>query len=90
MAGACSLKRRKLRHIFVICGWWQYCPANNMVSAIDRPATSLEIVIGQTLAGLRHPIAAWRTMPAFRRLVCVSTCFAASYVMVFLALRLLS
>jgi hypothetical protein len=57
-----------------------------MVSAIDRPATPLEIAIGQTLAGLRHPVAAWRTRPLFRRLVVVSSCFAASYVLVLLAL----
>jgi len=61
-----------------------------MASATDRPATPLETAIGQTLAGVRHPVAAWRTRPPFRRLVCVSGCFTASYVMVLVALRLLS
>jgi hypothetical protein len=61
-----------------------------MVSAIDRPATSLEVTIGQTLAGLRHPIVAWRTRPAFRRGVSVVSCFALSYVAVLLILRLLA
>jgi len=61
-----------------------------MASATNRPATPLEIAIGQTLAGMCHPVAAWRTRPPFRRLVCVSGCFTASYVMVLVALRLLS
>jgi len=60
-----------------------------MLPAIDRPATALELAIGQTLAGLRHPIAAWRTRPRFRRMVCVSCCFTATYVVVMLALELL-
>jgi len=55
-----------------------------MLTANDRPATPLEIAIGQTLAGVRHPIAAWRTRPPFRRLICVSGCFTASYVLVLL------
>jgi hypothetical protein len=60
-----------------------------MLSAIDRPATPLEATIGQTLAGIRHPIAAWRTRPPFRRLVCVSGCFAGSYLLMLLVLRFL-
>jgi len=60
-----------------------------MLPAIERPATALEIAIGQTLAGVRHPIAAWRRRPSFRRMVCVSCCFTASYVLVLLALKLL-
>ena len=60
-----------------------------MLPAIERPATALEIAIGQTLAGVRHPIAAWRRRPSFRRMVCVSCCFTASYVLVLLALELL-
>jgi hypothetical protein len=60
-----------------------------MLPAIERPATALEIAIGQTLAGVRHPIAAWRRRPSFRRVVCVSCCFTASYVLVLLALKLL-
>jgi len=60
-----------------------------MLSATDRPATPLEIAIGQTLAGVRHPIAAWRTRPPFRRLVCLSACFTASYVLILLVLQLL-
>ena len=60
-----------------------------MLPAIERPATALEIAIGQTLAGVRHPIAAWRRRPSVRRLVCVSCCFTASYVLVLLALKLL-
>lgn len=60
-----------------------------MVSAIDRPATPLEIAIGQTLAGMRHPIVAWRTRPPFRRVVCVGGSFAVSYTVVLLGLRLL-
>ena len=60
-----------------------------MLPAIERPATALEIAIGQTLAGVRHPIAAWRRRPAFRRLDCISCCFTASYVLVLLALKLL-
>jgi hypothetical protein len=61
-----------------------------MLTATDRPATPLEVAIGQTLAGVCHPIAAWRTRPLFRRFVCVSGCFTASYVLMLLALRLLS
>jgi uncharacterized protein YggT (Ycf19 family) len=61
-----------------------------MVAATDRPATPLELAIGQMLAGVCHPIAAWRTRPPFRRLVCVSGCFTASYALVLLALQLLS
>jgi len=60
-----------------------------MLTAIDRPATALEVAIGQTLAGVRHPIAAWRTRPPFRRTVCVSCCFTASYVVVLFVLELL-
>ena len=60
-----------------------------MLPAIERPATALEIAIGQTLAGVRHPIAAWRRRPSFRRMVGVSCCFTASYVLVLLALKLL-
>jgi len=60
-----------------------------MLTAIDRPATALEVAIGQTLAGVRHPIAAWRTRPPFRRMVCVSCCFTASYVVVLFVLELL-
>jgi hypothetical protein len=61
-----------------------------MVSTIDRPATSLEVAIGQTLAGLRHPIVAWRMRPGFRRVVSVSACFALSYVAVLVILRMLA
>ena len=61
-----------------------------MVPAIDRPATPLEVAIGQTLAGVRHPVAAWRTRPPFRRLVCVSGCFTASYVLMLLLLQLVA
>lgn len=60
-----------------------------MLPAIDRPATALEVAIGQTLAGVCHPIAAWRTRPPFRRMVCVSCCFTASYVLVLLVLEML-
>jgi len=57
-------------------------------AAPDRPATPLEIAIGQTLAGVRHPVAAWRTRPPFRRLVYLSACFTASYVLMLLLLQL--
>jgi len=60
-----------------------------MRCATDRPATPLEVAIGQTLAGMRHPIVAWRTRPPFRRLVCVSGCFTGSYVLMLLMLRFL-
>ena len=60
-----------------------------MPSAIDRPATALEIAIGQTLAGLRHPGVAWRTQPPFRRIVWLSGCFAVSYVAMLAVLSLL-
>ena len=60
-----------------------------MLSATDRPATPLEVAIGQTLAGVRHPIAAWRTRPSFRRQVYLSVCFAGSYVLMLLVLQLL-
>jgi len=58
--------------------------------AADRPATRLEVAIGRTLAECCHPVAAWRTRPAYRRLLFVSSCFTASYILVFLALRFLS
>jgi len=61
---------------------------SDMLAAPDRPATPLEIAIGQTLAGVRHPVAAWRTRPPFRRLVYVSACFTASYVLMLLLLQL--
>jgi hypothetical protein len=58
--------------------------------AADRSATPLEAKIGRTLASCRHPVAAWRTRPPFRRLVCLSGCFTAGYVLVLLALQLLT
>jgi hypothetical protein len=61
-----------------------------MGTAADRAATPLEVSIGRTLASCRHPVAAWRTRPPFRRLVCVSGCFTASYVLILLALQLLT
>jgi uncharacterized protein YggT (Ycf19 family) len=61
-----------------------------MLPATDRAATPLEAAIGQTLAAACHPIAAFRTRPPFRRLVCVIGCFTGSYVVVLLALRLLA
>ena len=64
-------------------------PAADMLPVADRPATPLEIAIGQTLAGVRHPVAAWRTRAPFRRLVYLSACFTASYVLMLLVLQLL-
>jgi hypothetical protein len=55
-----------------------------------RPATPVEIAIGRTLAVLVHPVAAWRTRHAYRRLLLYSGCFAASYILVLLALQFLS
>jgi len=64
-------------------------PDTDMLSATDRPAPPLEIAIGQTLAGVRHPVAAWRTRPPFRRLVYLAACFTGSYVLILLVLQLL-
>jgi hypothetical protein len=55
-----------------------------------RPATRVEIAIGRALAVLVHPVAAWRTRHAYLPLLLFSGCFAASYILVFLAMQFLS
>ena len=54
------------------------------------PATRVEIAIGRTLAVLVHPVAAWRTRNAYRRLLLYSGCFTASYILVFVVLQFLT
>ena len=61
-----------------------------MQAAPDRPSTPLEVAIGRALAVCAHPIAAWRTRPEYRRMLMLSGCFTASYILVFIALQLLS
>jgi hypothetical protein len=55
----------------------------------QHPATRAEIAIGRTLAVLVHPVAAWRTRHDYRPLLLFSGCFAASYILVFLAMQFL-
>jgi hypothetical protein len=50
----------------------------------------LEVAAGRALAVCVHPVAAWRTRPQYRRLLMFSGCFMASYVLVLVALQLLS
>ena len=61
-----------------------------MDATSDRLASPLEAAIGRALAVYFHPIAAWRAGAAYRRLLIISGCFAASYLLVLLALRYLS
>jgi hypothetical protein len=56
----------------------------------QRPATRLEITIGRAFAVLVHPVAAWRARQAYRRILFVSGCFMATYILVLLALQFLS
>jgi hypothetical protein len=56
----------------------------------QRPATRLEIAIGRAFAVLVHPVAAWRARQAYRRILFVSGCFMATYILVLLALQFLS
>jgi hypothetical protein len=62
----------------------------NMGAAANRPSTRMEIALGRALAVCVHPIAAWRTRPEYRRRLMLSGCFTASYILVLVALRLLS
>ena len=61
-----------------------------MAAVSDRPATRLEVAIGLTLAVIFHPVTAWRARLVYRQVLLFAGCFTASYVLVFLALQLLS
>ena len=54
----------------------------------DRPSTPPEVLIGKTLAMFAHPYAAWRTGTPSVCTVVVAAYFAASYVVVLIALKL--
>ena len=61
-----------------------------MDATSDRLASPLEAAIGRALAVYLHPVAAWRARSAYRRLLLISCCFVASYLLVLLMLRYLS
>jgi hypothetical protein len=56
----------------------------------DRPSNRLEIMIGKSLAICLHPMAAWLTRSQRKRLVLVGGYVGAGYVVVLIALLLLS
>jgi hypothetical protein len=61
-----------------------------MGAITDRPASRVEVAIGRALAACIHPVAAWRTRPDYRRMLLFSGCFTVSYILVLVALQLLS
>jgi hypothetical protein len=56
----------------------------------DRPSNRLEIMNGKSLAICLHPVAAWLTRSQRKRLVLVGGYVGAGYVVVLVALLLLS
>jgi hypothetical protein len=60
------------------------------VVSTNRPSTRCEILLGRSLAVCVHPAAAWRSGSMSLRLQCFFGYFAAAYVLVLLALVILT
>jgi len=60
------------------------------MATIDRPSTRGEILIGRSLAACVHPVAAWRSGSRSARAQFFVGYFVAGYVLVFLALLLMT
>jgi hypothetical protein len=63
---------------------------DRMATTINRPSTHLEILIGRSLAACVHPVAAWRSGSRSARAQSFFGYFVAGYVLVFLALLLMT
>jgi hypothetical protein len=65
-------------------------PAMPSLQSRDRPSNRLEIIMGRSLAICLHPVAAWLSRSQRKRLVLVGGYVGAGYVLVLIALLLLS
>jgi len=61
-----------------------------MATKPDRPSTRGEILLGRSLAACVHPVAAWRSGSKSARAQFFFGYFVAGYVLVFLALLLMT
>jgi hypothetical protein len=65
-------------------------PAMPSPPSKDRPSNRLEIMIGRSVAICLHPVAAWLSRSPQKRLVLVAGYVGAGYIVVLIALLVLS